>query len=157
VSVTSDVFLGLVRQVAESAAVGGFRNIFLMGDHGGGQAELKLAAESLDADWKPKGVRVFYVSDLQGKAAAQIAAYLAERKIPAGGHAGVAESAQVMALDTNRTMMRPDGYRIAAAGPTDVTGTSGDPSLATPEMGRVFLDYKVAAAVDQIRQLLAQK
>lgn len=157
VTLTSDVFLGVVRQVAESAAVSGFTSIFLMGDHGGGQAELKLAAESLDGEWKPKGVRVFYVADLQAKANAQMAAYLAERKIPAGGHAGVAETAQVMFLDRDKTMMRPEGYKIAAAGPTDVTGTSGDPSLATPEMGRVFIDYKVAAAVAQIRQQLTQK
>lgn len=157
VTLTSDVFLGVVRQVAESAAVSGFTHIFLMGDHGGGQAELKLAAESLDTEWKPKGVRVFYVADLQAKANQQMAAYLAERKIPAGGHAGVAETAQVMFLDQGKTMMRPEGYKIAAAGPTDVTGTSGDPSLATPEMGRVFIDFKVAAAVAQIRQQIAQK
>ena len=32
-----------------------------MGDHGGGEAELRLAAEGLDADARRKGARVFYV------------------------------------------------------------------------------------------------
>ena len=96
VSVSSEVFMGVMRQVALSAVAAGFKNVFLMGDHGGGQNELKLAAENLDADWKAKGVRVFYVADLQAKATQQTNAYLAERKIAPGGHAGVAETSQVM-------------------------------------------------------------
>src|SRR6476660_7366486 len=99
VSVSSELFMGVMRQVALSAVAAGFKNVFLMGDHGGGQNELKLAAENLDADWKAKGVRVFYVADLQAKATQQTNAYLAERKIAPGGHAGVAETSQVMLLD----------------------------------------------------------
>lgn len=154
ISVSSDVFLGVVRDVVVSAAVGGFENIFLMGDHGPGNAELELAAEGLDAEWRGRGVRVYYVSDLNGKANRQMAAYLAERGIAAGGHAGVAETAQVLALDADGTLLRHDEFAIAAAGPTDVVGTSGDPSLATVEMGRAFLEFKIAAATAQIRQFL---
>jgi len=58
ITVSSDVFLGLIRGVTLSAISAGFKNVFVMGDHGGGQAELKLAAESLDNDWKAKGVHV---------------------------------------------------------------------------------------------------
>lgn len=154
ISLSSDVFLGVVRDVVVSAAVGGFENIFLMGDHGPGNAELELAAESLDAEWRASGVRVFYVSDLNGKANQQMSAYMAERGIAPGGHAGVAETAQVLALDSDGTLLRHGAFGIAAAGPTDVVGTSGDPALATVEMGRAFLEFKVAAATDQIRQFL---
>jgi creatinine amidohydrolase/Fe(II)-dependent formamide hydrolase-like protein len=46
---------------------------------------------------------------------------------------------------------------VAAAGPERETGSNGDPALATPEMGKVFLDLKVADAVEQIRKMSASK
>ena len=159
VSVSSEVFLGVMRQEALAAIAGGFKNVFLMGDHGGGQTELRLAAESLDADWKPKGVRVFYVADVQGKATQQTNAYLAERKIPGGGHAGVAETSQVMFLAQaqKQSWIRGDKLTAAKGLPEPTTGINGDPSPASVEMGRVFIDYKVNAAVEQIKKLMAER
>jgi creatinine amidohydrolase/Fe(II)-dependent formamide hydrolase-like protein len=159
VSLSSEVFLGVMRQVALSAIAAGFKNVFLMGDHGGGQSELKLAAETLDADWKPKGVRVFYVSDLQTRAGQQTNAYLAEHKIPGGGHAGVAETSQVLFVEQaqKRHWIRRDKLTAAKGQPEPATGINGDPSPATSEMGRIFIDYKIDSAVDQIRQLVAER
>jgi creatinine amidohydrolase/Fe(II)-dependent formamide hydrolase-like protein len=150
ISLSSEVFLGVIRGVALSAISAGFKNVYVLGDHGGGQAELRLAAETLDADWRGRGVRVTYLTNTA--AAQQINAYLKERKIAPGGHAGVAESAQVIFLDQQQTLMRKDKYAIAAAGPTSATGTSGDPALASAEMGKAFLDMKIADAVEQIRK-----
>ncbi len=45
---------------------------------------------------------------------------------------------------------------MSKAGPTSETGV-GDPSAATAEMGRVFLDFKINDAVAQMRQLLTPK
>jgi creatinine amidohydrolase/Fe(II)-dependent formamide hydrolase-like protein len=137
-----------------SAISAGFKNIYVLGDHGGGQAELRLAAETLDADWRNKGVRVAYLTNTG--AAQQVNAYLKERKIPPGGHAGVAESAQVMFIDQQK-LMRKDKYAVAAAGPESTTGSNGDPGLATAEMGKAFLDMKVMDAVEQIRKVSAAK
>src|SRR5262245_58635956 len=115
ISLPSEVFLGVIRGVAVSAIAAGFKTVYVMGDHGGGQAELKLAAETLDADWRAKGVHVYYITNTG--AAQKVSAYLAERKVPAGGHAGVAESAQVMFLDQPQRLMRKDKFAVAAAGP----------------------------------------
>jgi len=57
-----------------------------MGDHGGGQEELGLAAKELDKDWGEKGVHVYYVPDLYYKEKDQMKAYLAERRIPYDAH-----------------------------------------------------------------------
>jgi creatinine amidohydrolase len=154
ISLPSEVFLGVIRGVALSAISAGFKNVYVMGDHGGGQAELRLAAETLDADWRAKGVHVYYISNTA--AAQKVSAYLAERKIVPGGHAGVAESAQVMFLDQQK-LLRKDKFGVAAAGPETATGTNGDPALATAEMGRAFLDIKVMDAVDQIRKVAVTK
>jgi creatinine amidohydrolase len=157
VSISSEMFLGVMRQVAVSAITAGFKNVFLLGDHGGGLNELRLVAENLDGEWKGKGVRVFYVSDVQAKAGQQTNAYLSERKIAPGGHAGVAETSQVMLLDRDQKWIRRNMLTAAKGQPEPATGINGDPSPATAEMGRVFMDYKVTSAVDQIRKLVAQR
>ena len=88
------------------------------------------------------------------KATQQTNAYLAERKVPGGGHAGVAETAQIMFLDGAKGI-RKDKLTAAKGQPEPATGISGDPSPATAEMGKVFLDYKIADAVEQIKKSLA--
>ena len=153
ISLPSEVFLGVIRGVAMSAISAGFKNVYVLGDHGGGQAELRLAAETLDADWRGKGVRVYYLTNTG--AAQQVNAYLKERKIVPGGHAGVAESAQVMFIDQQK-LMRKEGTRWPRR-PESTTGSNGDPGLATSEMGKAFLDFKVTDAVEQIRKVSAAK
>jgi creatinine amidohydrolase len=156
ISLSSDVFLGVVRQVATSAMSAGFKNIFLWGDHGGGQAELQLAAQGLDADWRARGVRVFYVSN--APANQQSAAYLKEKGIVAGGHAGVAETSQMLFLGQNSRHVRTDKYAVTAAGPDASTGAPPfNPATATAEMGKLFLDQKINDAAAQIRKALAAK
>jgi len=156
VSLSSEVFLGVMRQVAQSAVAAGFKQVYLMGDHGGGQAELRLAAEGLDPDARRKGARVYYV-DVATQSGQQMNAYLAERKITPGGHAGVSETAQVVALDKDGRHIRRDRYAASAAGPEPAAGVLVDPTPANADMGRVFLDYKVASAVEQIKKLATQK
>ena len=156
VTLSSEVYLGVMRQVAQSAVAAGFKQVYLMGDHGGGQAELRVAAEGLDADARRKGARVYYV-DMATQSGQQINAYLAERKIAPGGHAGVAETAQVEALDKDGRYIRRDRFAASAAGPEPSTGVMADVSPATAEIGKVFLDYKAASAVEQIKKLVAQK
>lgn len=156
ISVTSELFLGLVRQVAVTAMASGFKTIVLLGDHGGGQAELVLVAQTLDADWRAKGVRVIYASNAGSGTA--INAYLKERNIAPGGHAGVAETAQILALDEKKTLIRADKYGAMAAGPDSATGAAPvNLAPATAEMGRAFLEMKVADTVAQVRKAMAGK
>jgi creatinine amidohydrolase len=156
ISVSSELFLGLVRQVAVTAMASGFKTIVLLGDHGGGQAELGLVAQNLDADWRARGVRVIYASNTGSGAA--IDAYLKERNIAAGGHAGTAETAQILALDQTKTLIRADKYAAIAAGPDTATGAAPvNLAPATPEMGRAFLEMKVADTVAQVRKAAAPR
>src|SRR5262249_45848890 len=150
VSLSSEVFMGVMRQVALSALSGGFKNVFLMGDHGGGQSELKLAAETLDAEWRGKGSHVYYVAFT--KATQQTNAYLAEHKIPGGA----AKTAPPPSLKKGRGTRRDK--RTAAGGKRGPsTGINGAPSPATAEMGKMFLDLKVADASEQIKKAIADQ
>jgi creatinine amidohydrolase len=160
ISISSEVFVGLVRQVAVAARAAGFKTIVLLGDHGGGtgggQGELAMVAQGLDADWRGGGVRVIYASNAGSGAAAT--AYLKERNIAAGGHAGMAETAQILALDEKKTLIRQDKYPVMAAGPDTATGAAPvNLAPATADMGRAFLDMKISDTVAQVRKALAAK
>jgi creatinine amidohydrolase/Fe(II)-dependent formamide hydrolase-like protein len=155
VSLTPDVFLGVVRQVTQSALAAGFTQVYLMADHGQGIAEMRVAAETLDGEWRAKGARVRFI-DTQTAPSQKMNAYMKEKGIVPGGHAGVAETSQVIAL-AERAQIRRDKYALTAAGPEPAAGALVDPTPATAEMGRMFLDMKVAAAVEQIQAAAAQK
>src|SRR5438105_4484347 len=61
VSFDSQTFERAVHDIAVRAAEREFRRIFVMGDHGGGQAELASGAKEDDAHWQPRDARVFVV------------------------------------------------------------------------------------------------
>src|SRR5437762_11545060 len=67
VQMSSDVFKAVQIAEIESMAMNGFKDIFVMGDHGGGQQQLREAAEEEDQKLAPKGVHVYYVGDFYNK------------------------------------------------------------------------------------------
>ncbi len=151
VSLTPALFERVVRAIALSAITAGFRQVYIMGDHGGGQEQLRAAAESLDAAWRPRGVRVRYVADLYYKEKEQMRAYLAERHIAPDLHAGTDDTSELMYIDSLGHWIRTDKLARSDSTHQALTGVDGDPTKATREMGRVFISYKVADAVAQIR------
>jgi len=108
VTLTPATYRETMREVAVSAIDAGFKEIYLMGDHGGGQAELKQAAESLDAEWAGKGVRVRYVPDLYFKPQAQANKFLEERQVYPGTHAGSHDTSELMFIDGAGRWIRRD-------------------------------------------------
>ena len=153
VTLPPDVFSGLVRAVAQSALSAGFKLVALMGDHGGGQEEMARVAQALDAQSKKSGARVVYVGDLYSKADAQFDELLVKRGITSKElHAGIPDTSAILFLGAEN-WIRKD--QIAAA--NDATGVQGSPSLATAELGKLYLDMKVEGAVNQIRTFRAGK
>jgi creatinine amidohydrolase len=155
VTLTTQTYRSVVHDVALSAIDAGFRNVFLMGDHGDGQDVLGAVAKGLDAQWMPKGVRVFYVPDLYFKEKQQAHAYEASHGLPTHDvHAGTDDTSELMALDGQHRWIRTDKLALSEGAQTARTGVDGDPTKATAALGDVFLQYKVDDAVSQIRQLL---
>ena len=114
---------------------------------------LKQVAAELDREWRPKGSRVHYVADAYYKAQEQIRAYLAKRNLPTGEHAGIEDTSELMFLDSQQKWIRRD--KLARG--DGKSGVDGDPRQASAELGKAFLDIKVAAAVSQIRRLVDAK
>jgi len=155
VTLTPQTYHAVVRDVAFSAADAGFKNVFIMGDHGDGQDVLGAVAKELDAQWRPRGVRFFYVPDVYFKEKQQAHAYETSHGITTHDvHAGTDDTSELMALDAQHRWIRSDKLAPSSGAQTAVTGVDGDPTKATPALGNVFLQYKIDDAVSQIRQLL---
>ena len=155
VSLSLPVFDGVVRGIAASAIAAGFRQIYIMGDHGEGQELLHHVAHSLDTKWRTKGVHVDYVSDLYYKEKEQARAYLAQRHIAPDLHAGTDDTSELLYIDS--LWIRRDKLAKSDSTQQATTGVDGDPTKATREMGEVFIGYKVADAVAQIRAFRSER
>lgn len=153
VSLPPDVFLGVVRAVAQSALTAGFKVVALMGEHGGGQDEMALAAKELDVEARRDGARVLFIGDLYAKSRTQMRDVLAARGLPSNdNHAGIPDTASLLYLQAREGQwIRNDQIALADA----KTGVQGNPQYATAELGKVYLDMKVDLAVKEIRALLA--
>jgi creatinine amidohydrolase/Fe(II)-dependent formamide hydrolase-like protein len=151
VNVSEQAYGLIARDVAMSAIAAGFKNVVLMSDHGGGgQEALKRVGAELDSIYKHKGIRIIYIPDLYFKEKEQMRAYLTEHKIPIDQHAGTDDTSEVMFIDQDHRWIRRD--KLINGTGTD--GVTGDQTRATRELGKMFVNYKVQDAVEQIRQLL---
>jgi creatinine amidohydrolase len=153
VSLTPASYHSVLHDVALSAAVAGFRNVVLMGDHGDGQNVIADVARELDAQFQGKGVRVFYIPDVYVKAKKESRAYEAAHGIRNDVHAGTDDTSELMAIDAQHRWIRAGKLAASSGRQTLVTGVNGDPTKATPELGLIFIGYKIDAGVAQIRSL----
>src|SRR5437762_11783017 len=65
IGLTPEILAVVLERVAEQAIATGFKNVVLMGDHGGGQpAVYRDVATKLDAKYAPQGVRVFFCDEV---------------------------------------------------------------------------------------------
>jgi creatinine amidohydrolase len=153
VSLSEDTFGAVAREVALSAIASGFKNVALMGDHGGRQQTLKKVAEALNAEWSPKGVHVYYISDLYYKEKEQMKEYLTKRNMVIDENAGIDDTSEVMFVDKDNKWVRKDKL----APDNGKMGVRGDPTQASTGLGKMFIEFKIRNAVNQIRSLTADK
>jgi len=150
VNVSEDTFGAVARDVALSAISAGFRNVVLMGDHGGGQKTLESVAAALDQEWGPQGAHVYYIGDVYYKEKDQMRAYAAEHKIAVDQHAGYDDTSEVMFIDKDGKWVRKDKLMKD----TGASGVTGDQTAATLEIGRMSVENKINDAVAQIRSFI---
>lgn len=154
IHLSTTTFRAVVRDLALSALAAGFRQVFLLGDHGDGQNELSTVARELDGLWVSRGQRVFYVPAVYVLQEQQVRAYLSAVGITGDGHGGAADTAELAFIDRQGQWVRADAWARSSDKTEEVTGVSGDPLRADAAMGRTFIDYKITNGVRQIRELM---
>jgi len=75
-AITAETFAAVNGEAAERRIISGFRNVVLVGDHGGGQDQLRETAATLDAKHRAEGVRVVYCDEVYAKANGDFEAWL---------------------------------------------------------------------------------
>lgn len=150
ISLEPDTFKAVLEETAKSFKQHGFKNILFIGDSKGNQQPQADVAEELSDDWKDEGVTVLNVSDYYGNNGQE--KWLREHKVNVlepEAHGGFLDAAELMA--SAPSYVRKDKFAAFTPETVAETGAVGDPTLATPELGKEMLRLKADAALKQIR------
>ena len=153
ISLPSPAYDAVLDAIARSLRAHGATDILLIGDSGGNQAGMQNVANKLNEEWKGGATRVYaltaYYNEGREHYRAWMDAAFGYNDDIIGSHAGISDTAQMLHV-------RPAGIRknmlMPWGGPKD-SGVSGDPMKATAEIGRMGIQFKVNAAVNQYRLL----
>lgn len=162
VNLSPETFSRVNEEVAESMVRSGFKYVVLIGDHDQNQPLLRALASKLDEKHRTHGVRVFFSSDGYARTNKEIDEYLKTHGYPPSRHGGVSDTSLTWAADA--TYVHPDRLVVGAPVPPPgsplslgMVGIEGDPRRASPRLGRMFLEWKIRNATDEIRKLLEAK
>ena len=150
ITVPDATFEQVIESAARSFVAHGFRNVVLLGDHGGYQKDLQAVADRLNRQWAATPMRVLAVPEYYRAAQADFAQALKQRGFrdeEIGVHAGLADTALTLALAPQ--LVRADRLQQPFA-PAD--GVLGDPRRATAELGQVGVETIITRTVDAIRK-----
>ncbi|MFL6759052.1 creatininase family protein [Sphingomonas sp.] len=170
IGITDELLGAMLERIAQQAALNGFRNIIIMGDHGGGQPQVyQNVAKKLDGQLSG-GARVFYCDQVYRPANDAFDHYLTQHGLPIGLHGYLFDTSELMYLDKGNTWVRRDLVPSAIGDPvvgqtsadgkaqfgphSPQNGILGDARRSTEELGKVAIDMKVDFAVRQIHSVL---
>src|SRR4030081_1434038 len=108
IGLTGQLFAALNEQVAEQMIKNGFKNIVLMGDHGGGQKELGEVAKKLDEKYSAQGIRVIFCDEVYAKAQGDFDKWLAANGYPSSSHAGIPDTSEMLYLGGDKGWVRTE-------------------------------------------------
>ncbi|MEO6401560.1 MAG: creatininase family protein [Vicinamibacteria bacterium] len=167
IGLSTAAFAMINEEVAEQLVLSGFKTVILMGDHGGGQAELKEVAEKLDAKHAGEGKHVYFCDEVYAKANGDFDEYLKTNNYPVSSHAGIPDTSNMLYLGGDKGWVRKELVATALGDPVLPRGQAPDPNVkrinngisgdgrkSTAELGKRLFNMKVDYAVAQIQKLM---
>jgi creatinine amidohydrolase len=170
IGISSALFTQINQEVTEQLIQNGFKIVVLLGDHGGGQREIKELAQKLDAKYSPTGVRVFYSDGPYDKANDAYFDWLDKNGYPPSQHAGLPDTSELLYLEgKNQNWVRKDLLPVSlgdpprkrgdAPSPADKranNGIVGDARRSSADLGKRFIDLKIEYGAEEIRAFQQQ-
>jgi creatinine amidohydrolase/Fe(II)-dependent formamide hydrolase-like protein len=178
IGLTPEILGAILERVSEQAIATGFKNIVIMGDHGGGQpATYAEVAKKLEAKYAPDGKHVYFCDEVYAKAQGDFDKWLQEHGYPSSSHAGIPDTSTMLYLGGDKGWVRkeliataegdpvpPPGQRGRGRGAADPNapprknnGITGDARRSTAALGKMAFDIKIDYAVKQIQGFLANQ
>jgi creatinine amidohydrolase/Fe(II)-dependent formamide hydrolase-like protein len=171
IGLSNEVFGRVLTEIAEQSIITGFKNVILMGDHGGGQPQVFAeVARKLEQKHASNGVHVYFCDAVYAKAQDDMERWLEANGYPRSWHAGIPDTSEMMYLGGDKGWVRAELIKTALGdpvappgqrGPRDPrasrinNGITGDGRRSTPELGKKAFEIKVDYAVRQIRGFLS--
>lgn len=173
IGLTPELLGTVLERLVEQAMQTGFKNVVIMGDHGGGQpATYAEVAKKEDAKYAPEGRHVFFCDEVYAKAQGDFDDWLVANGYPRSSHAGIPDTSTMLYLGgeayTRKELIPmaegdpvpPPGARGRGrsddpnAPPRKNNGISGDARRSTVALGKKAFNMKVDYAVRQIQQFV---
>jgi creatinine amidohydrolase/Fe(II)-dependent formamide hydrolase-like protein len=176
IGLTPEILAAILERVSEQAIATGFKNVVIMGDHGGGQPQTYAdVAKKLEAKYASQGRHVYFCDEVYAKAQGDFDKWLQEKGYPTSSHAGIPDTSTMLYLGGDKGWVRkeliataegdpvpPPGSRGRGRGPADPNGPprknngiTGDARKSTAALGKTAFDIKIDYAVKQIQGFLA--
>jgi creatinine amidohydrolase len=96
IGITNDLLAAMLERIAQQAALNGFQNIIIMGDHGGGQPQVyQEVAKKLDGQLSGNA-RVFYCDQVYRPANDAFDHYLEQHGLPIGLHGYLFDTSELL-------------------------------------------------------------
>jgi creatinine amidohydrolase len=178
IGLTPEILAAILERVSEQAIATGFKNVVIMGDHGGGQPQTyATVAKKLEEKYAPQGKHVFFCDEVYAKAQGDFDKWLQEKGYPSSSHAGIPDTSTMLYLGGDKGWVRkeliataegdpvpPPGARGQGRGQADPNGPprknngiTGDARKSTAALGKMAFDIKIDYAVKQIQGFLANQ
>jgi creatinine amidohydrolase/Fe(II)-dependent formamide hydrolase-like protein len=177
IGLTPEILGVVLERIVEQSMATGFKNVVIMGDHGGGQpATYVEVAKKMDAKYAPEGKHVYFCDEVYAKAQNDFDDWLVKNGYPRSSHAGIPDTSTMLYLGGDKGWVRkelipkaegdpvpPPGARGQGRGrgadpnapPRKNNGISGDARRSTAALGKQAFDIKIDYAVKQIQGFLA--
>ncbi|OLC52092.1 MAG: hypothetical protein AUH43_00825 [Acidobacteria bacterium 13_1_40CM_65_14] len=180
IGLTPELLGALLERITEQAMTTGFKNVVVMGDHGGGQpATYAEVAKKMDAKYAPEGKHVYFCDEVYAKAQGDFDKWLEDHGYPRSSHAGIPDTSTMLYLGGDKGWVRKEliataegdpvpppgargqgrgrGQADPTASPRKNNGITGDARRSTAALGKMQFDIKVDYAVKQIQGFLANR
>src|SRR5213595_1637932 len=99
IGLTPEILGIVLERITEQSMTTGFKNVILMGDHGGGQpGTYAEVAKKMDAKYAAEGRHVYFCDEVYAKAQGDFDKWLEANGYPTSSHAGIPDTSEMLYL-----------------------------------------------------------